>query len=438
MSGEGLGGTNVGLVPLLGEDGLDGAQLLNVPHGGGSPVGVDVLDLSLAPVLVGVGHGELHAVLPAHPGRRDHVVPVGVGGVPDQLGVDLGPAGLGVLELLEDDHAAAARNDEAVPVLIERPAGLLGGVVVPRRQRAHAVEHGREAPPLGLARPAEGEVGLAQLDLLHPGPDAVRPGGARRRDGPGGSLKLEGRGEDGRHGRSHRSGDAERPDLVLPPGRSSLDGRHGLDDVGDGRSALSKYARRPGVLLILLVLQSGVLDRVGHGDVGELGVLAAESQRSLGDEGLEILVGQVRAGVDLRSDALLGGLLAEGDAGLALLEGGRDVLEGVPEAGRDAHAGDHDPLEAGDFHREARRGSRRPPRPRPSGANFGPRHRGGSLFRRQARPAHEGASRGCRRGEGRGGVHHRAERRCCPELHCISRFFVHKNVPIRLVTPSGR
>ena len=141
-------------------------------------MGVDVLDRLLAAVLVGVVDGELHAALAAEAAGGDHVVAVGVGAVSDELGVDLGPPGLGVLELFQDDDAAAAGDDEAVAVLVERAGGVEGIVIAGGGEGAHAVEHGGEAPVLGLSGAAEGDVGLAELDLLEAGADAVGAGGA--------------------------------------------------------------------------------------------------------------------------------------------------------------------------------------------------------------------------------------------------------------------
>ena len=52
----------------------------------------------------------------------------GVGSRPvtDDLAVNLGPAGLGVLEFFEDEHPGPFTQNEAVPIAIER-AGWLAG-----------------------------------------------------------------------------------------------------------------------------------------------------------------------------------------------------------------------------------------------------------------------------------------------------------------------
>ena len=50
---------------------------------------------------------------------------VGRHAVADQLGVDARAARLRVLELLEDQDAGALADDEAVAILVERPAGAL-------------------------------------------------------------------------------------------------------------------------------------------------------------------------------------------------------------------------------------------------------------------------------------------------------------------------
>ncbi len=69
------------------------------------------------------------------------VVRVGGDAVADHLAVDLRAAGLGVLELLQDEHGARLAHDEPVPLGVERPTRVLGVVVTPG-QRAHGREAG--------------------------------------------------------------------------------------------------------------------------------------------------------------------------------------------------------------------------------------------------------------------------------------------------------
>mmetsp|Transcript_18512 Transcript_18512/g.59481 ORF Transcript_18512/g.59481 Transcript_18512/m.59481 type:complete len:228 (+) Transcript_18512:185-868(+) len=132
---------DVRLVARLGEDGLDGVELLEIAHRRRGAVSVDIVDLLLAANLVCHLHRQPHAVLAADPRRRHHVVPVRVGRVPDQLAVYLGATRLGVLELFEHDDAAAACNDEAVARDVERARRRRGIVVVLGGERRHRVEH---------------------------------------------------------------------------------------------------------------------------------------------------------------------------------------------------------------------------------------------------------------------------------------------------------
>ena len=75
-------------------------------------------------------------------GRRGDVVGVAGQAVADHLGIDLGAARLGVLELLEHDDAGALAHDEAVAVPVVGARGLLGRVVEVGRQRAAGGEAG--------------------------------------------------------------------------------------------------------------------------------------------------------------------------------------------------------------------------------------------------------------------------------------------------------
>ena len=66
---------------------------------------VDVVDRHAGHV-----HGHAHAARAALARRRNHIVTVRGGAVADDLGVDLGAAGLGVFEFLEHQHARRHRR----------------------------------------------------------------------------------------------------------------------------------------------------------------------------------------------------------------------------------------------------------------------------------------------------------------------------------------
>ena len=66
---------------------------------------------------------------------------VGREAVPRHLGVDLGAAGLRVLQLLEHEHGARLAHDEAVAAGVEG-AGRMLGIVVSLRESAHRGEAG--------------------------------------------------------------------------------------------------------------------------------------------------------------------------------------------------------------------------------------------------------------------------------------------------------
>ena len=79
----------------------------------------------------------MQATAPGTPGRRGgDVVGVGGAGRPEDLAVDVGAAGLGHLELLEQQDGGAFGQDEAVTVGVERSAEAA------RRERGHVPEAG--------------------------------------------------------------------------------------------------------------------------------------------------------------------------------------------------------------------------------------------------------------------------------------------------------
>ena len=90
-----------------------------------SPSGVDVPCAlrywTWSALSAGDAQRRLHRALRAVDVRRGHVVRVGAHAEADQLGVDLRAAPLGVLVLLEHQHAGAFAEHEAVAVLVPRP-----------------------------------------------------------------------------------------------------------------------------------------------------------------------------------------------------------------------------------------------------------------------------------------------------------------------------
>ena len=106
-----------------------------------------------------------------------------------QLGVDVGAAGLGVLELLEHQAAGALADHEAVAAGVERPRGVRG-IVVARAESAGGGEAGHADRADGrLAAAGEHHVGVAAADDAGGVADGVRAGGA---GGAGGAQRTLG------------------------------------------------------------------------------------------------------------------------------------------------------------------------------------------------------------------------------------------------------
>ena len=109
----------------------------------------------------------LHAAIGAVAvlGRGGDVIGVAGHAVADDLGIDLGAARLGVLELLEHDDAGALAHDEAVAVLVIGARGALGLVVEAGRERAAGGEAGdREAADRRFRAAGDHHVGIAERD----------------------------------------------------------------------------------------------------------------------------------------------------------------------------------------------------------------------------------------------------------------------------------
>src|SRR6185312_4139476 len=108
---------------------------------------------------------------------------VGGDAVANQLGVDARTACLGVLVLLQHQHAAATGDDEAVAGGVVGTRGADRGVVVVAGQRAHRVELRGHAPVFLFAAAGEHHVLRAVADQVGGRADAVRRGGAGGGDG---------------------------------------------------------------------------------------------------------------------------------------------------------------------------------------------------------------------------------------------------------------
>ena len=89
-------------------------------------MGVDVVDLIRVDPGVGQGLADAGDRAPALVMAVGDPEGVGRGAVADDLAVDPGPARLGVLQLLENQHARPLAEDEAVAVAVERTAGRVG------------------------------------------------------------------------------------------------------------------------------------------------------------------------------------------------------------------------------------------------------------------------------------------------------------------------
>ena len=135
------------------------------------------------------GHAAVGAV--AVLGRRGDVVGVAGQAVADDLGIDLGAARLGVLQLFENDDAGALAHDEAVAVAVIGPRGFLGRVVAVGGKRPAGGEAGKRKPADRRFRAAgHHDVGIAEDDQPRRVADGMRAGRAGGNDSVVRALEL--------------------------------------------------------------------------------------------------------------------------------------------------------------------------------------------------------------------------------------------------------
>ena len=329
VAAEGLGGADEG--DAVAEDRADRPQLGGVADRRRGAVGVQVVHRP-----VDRGQGLLHAAHRALPRGRDHVVAVGGGAVADELGVDVGPSGQGVLELLEHQHAAAAGDDEAVAGHVKGAGRHLGGRVVAAGQGPHGVEQHGQGPALLLAAAGEHHVLLAPADQLRGMADAVGAGGAGRGHRVADAVDAEGRGQAGGHGAAHGARHHERADAPDPAGPQDVGGLDLVDAGGPARAGDQPDPRVRKVAGLEAGLGQGLL----HRQVGVGGGIAHEAPDPPVDVRLQV---DRRAAADLAPHPHLGIAWIEADAGPAGLQAAGDLPHRVPQAGDDAPAGDHYP-----------------------------------------------------------------------------------------------
>ena len=125
VAGHGLGAAHQQFGGVFPKDLLEGLAFVSVTHRGGGGVGIDVID---------VGRGEagvLQGQDDAAPGpflvRVGDVVGVAGHAEADDLAVDLGAPGHGVVQFLQGQDAGAFGHDKAGAVEVEGPAGAPRG-----------------------------------------------------------------------------------------------------------------------------------------------------------------------------------------------------------------------------------------------------------------------------------------------------------------------
>lgn len=237
---------------------------------------VDVVDgLTGQPRLVegdpdGLGH--LRAVR----AESGHVVGVGAGRVPGDLGVDVRAAPAGAVQLLQDEDGGALAQYESVARRVEG-AGGVGRVVVARRGGLDGVEAGQgDRGDRRVRRTGDHDVGRALADQFGGVADRVDSGGAPGGDHGAGAFRTDRPG--------HLRGEGARHEVVVEV-RCRV---RVVDQVEP--AAVADDA-------VLLVEAHRGAHGAAHGDAGPVRVELAELDTAVGDRAARRDHGELRGTV---------------------------------------------------------------------------------------------------------------------------------------------
>ena len=308
----------------------DRVELGDVAQRGRGAVGVEIVQRAIDAL-----QRHLHAAHRAFAGWGDHVGAVGGHAIADQLGMDVRAARNGVVVVLQHQHAAATGDDEAVAVLVVRTRGAGRGLVEAGRQRAHRIEHHAHRPVQVFTATGEHDVLRAVADHVRGGADAVRRGGAGGRQRVADALDLVGRGQAGRDRRAHRARHHVRADLAHTTFAQQVD-RADLPLAG---AATGTGDQAGAQVADLLGAEPGIGDGIAHGQVGEGRRITHEALLLAVDQCVQV---EVDTAADLAAQAGFGVVGQGGDARAPIAQRGRNGIQIIAEAGRDAHAGDDD------------------------------------------------------------------------------------------------
>ena len=280
-------------------------------------------------------HRHLHAANRTFTGRGNHICAIGSCAVANDFSIDVRAARQSMFQLFNHNHTAAASNNETITVGIISTGSFIRRFVIFGGQRAHRVELTRHLPAQLFAATGKHDILFAQLDLFHSITDAVRRRCAGGADGVVHTVNFErcckASGDRGCHRLGHH---------IRTYSFQAARAAHGISakNLRLRRTARTGNQAHARVLLIDLIFQACIFNRLLHGEIGiDRGIVHETNHFTVDQTGCI----QFNVAPYVAAHSRIFKLFRESDPGASFTQRCQDFLLVITNTGNDAQASNH-------------------------------------------------------------------------------------------------